>query len=46
MGLRPRTKFVMELKQRRCGKCGAKLNRQLKRCPRCSARQGRPKSRK
>ena len=32
MGTRPRTKFVMELKSRRCPKCGGKLNNQQKRC--------------
>jgi hypothetical protein len=43
MGIRPRTGFVMQLKNRRCSKCGAKLNRQLKRCSRCSSAQARPK---
>jgi hypothetical protein len=36
MGLRPRTKFVKKLKARRCSGCGAKLNTQKVRCPRCS----------
>ena len=43
MGIRPRTKFVMEQKARRCGKCGAKLNRLVTRCKRCSGKVGRPK---
>ena len=30
MNTRPRTKFVMQLKSRRCPKCGAKLNNQVK----------------
>lgn len=44
MTLRPRTEFVLELKDRRCTKCGKKLNRQLKRCPVCANdKLGRPK---
>jgi hypothetical protein len=40
---RPRTKFVMQLKQRRCPKCGAKLNNQVNRCKRCHEAQKKPK---
>jgi hypothetical protein len=40
---RPRTKFVMQLKERRCPKCGAKLNNQVKRCKRCHEVQKKPK---
>ena len=43
MGTRPRTQFVKTLKERRCGKCGAKLNTQRIRCKRCGNAQGRPK---
>lgn len=46
MGIRPRTGFVMELKRRRCSKCGCKLNPQLTRCSRCSSKQSRPKKKK
>ena len=45
MGIRPRTKFTMQLKNRRCSKCGAKLNNQKKRCKRCSAVAGKPRKR-
>jgi hypothetical protein len=43
MKTRPRTKFVMQLKSRRCPKCGAKLNNQVKRCRRCAAVVGKPR---
>lgn len=43
MGIRPRSKFVMQTKMRRCPKCGCKLNSQLTRCKRCHAGQTRPK---
>ena len=43
MGIRPRTKFVMDQKARRCPKCGAKLNRQITRCKRCASPLSRPK---
>ena len=43
MQRRPRTKFVLELKARRCPKCGAKLNNQVVRCKRCHEKQTRPK---
>lgn len=43
MGIRPRTSFVLKLKARRCGKCGAKLNNQVTRCKRCHKSQGKPK---
>jgi len=43
MGTRPRTKFVHQLKNRRCAKCGALLNRQVTRCRRCHETAGRPK---
>lgn len=39
MGLRGRTKFVKKLKDRRCAKCGGKLNRHQTRCGRCHAEQ-------
>ena len=45
MGIRPRTKFVMQLKNRRCPRCGAKLNNQVKRCKRCAAVAGKPRKR-
>ncbi len=45
-GIRPRTKFVLELRKRRCPKCGAKLNNQRVRCKRCHAAQSRPKNKK
>jgi len=45
MGIRPRTKFTMQLKSRRCPKCNAKLNNQVKRCKRCSAVAGKPRKR-
>jgi predicted RNA-binding Zn-ribbon protein involved in translation (DUF1610 family) len=43
MQSRPRTKFVMQLKSRRCPKCGAKLNNQVIRCKRCHQAQSKPK---
>jgi len=43
MRTRPHSKFVQQLKARRCGKCGGKLNNQVRRCKRCHATQGRPK---
>ena len=43
MRTRPRSKFVKQLKARRCTKCGAKMNTLIKRCKRCSAAVGRPK---
>jgi predicted RNA-binding Zn-ribbon protein involved in translation (DUF1610 family) len=46
MGTRPRTAFVMKLKARRCPKCGAALNEQIKRCKRCAALTPRPKMKK
>ncbi len=42
MGTRPRTKFVLEVKARRCSKCGVKLGRHETRCTRCHAVQTRP----
>ena len=35
MQSRPRTKFVLKLKARRCPKCGGKINSQVTRCKRC-----------
>lgn len=32
---RPRTAYVKKLKERRCARCGSKLNSQRKRCKRC-----------
>jgi hypothetical protein len=43
MKSRPRTKFTMKLKNRRCAKCGAKLNNQVTRCRRCTAVAGKPR---
>jgi hypothetical protein len=43
MKTRPRTKFTLKLKARRCAKCGGKLNNQVKRCRRCSAAAGKPR---
>ncbi len=34
--VRPRTKLVLNRKSLRCPKCGAAVNRQLKRCKRCA----------
>lgn len=42
MGLRERTRFVKQLKNRRCPKCGCKLNRQQTRCRRCHLAQTHP----
>lgn len=41
--VRPRTKFVMQLKSRRCPKCNAMINNQRKRCTRCSKALVKPK---
>jgi ribosomal protein L40E len=43
MKTRPRTKFAMQVKSRRCSKCGAKLNSLVTRCKRCHEKQNRPK---
>ena len=43
MKTRPRTKFVHQLKNPRCPKCGAKLNNQVKRCKRGTAVVGKPR---
>jgi rubredoxin len=43
MKSRPATKFTMALKNRRCPKCGAKLNNQVKRCKRCTQVVGKPR---
>jgi hypothetical protein len=43
MKTRPRTSFVMKLKNRRCPKCGGAINSQRMRCKRCHESQGRPK---
>jgi hypothetical protein len=43
MKTRPRTKFTMQLRNRRCPKCGAKLNNQVKRCKRCTMVVGKPR---
>ncbi len=42
MRTRPRSKFVKQLKARRCSKCGGKMNTLSKRCKRCSAPVARP----
>ena len=42
MGMRPRSKLVKSRKERRCNKCGAKLNSQRTRCKRCSNQQSIP----
>ncbi|MEX0937318.1 MAG: hypothetical protein WDZ59_05610 [Pirellulales bacterium] len=36
MGLRPRTARVKAGKQRRCATCGCLVNKQRKRCKKCS----------
>jgi len=46
MKSRPRTKFVLQLKNRRCPKCGAKVNNQVKRCKRCAGMLSKPRKRK
>lgn len=33
---RPRTEYVTKKRSRRCPKCNAALNHQLKRCKRCA----------
>ena len=43
MKTRPRTKFAMKVKSRRCPKCGGKINSLQTRCRRCHERQSRPK---
>ena len=43
MKSRPATKFTLALKARRCAKCGAKLNNQVKRCKRCTAVASKPR---
>ncbi len=43
MKSRPATKFTLQLKARRCPKCNAKLNNQVKRCKRCTAVVGKPR---
>ena len=45
MQSRPRTKFVMTLKTRRCRKCGGKLNNQVTRCKRCHKVAAKPRKR-
>lgn len=42
VGIRPRSKFVLEVKDRRCPKCGAKINNQRVRCKKCSQALTRP----
>jgi ribosomal protein S27AE len=34
-GIRPRTSFVIRLKNKRCPKCGKPINRKKLRCGRC-----------
>jgi ribosomal protein L40E len=43
MGIRSRTRFVQQLKARRCPKCGGRINSQQVRCKRCHQQQQRPK---
>jgi len=43
MRTRPHTKFVNQLKARRCAKCGTLLGTQRKRCKRCATPGTRPK---
>lgn len=43
MRTRPRTKFVMKKKSRRCPKCGGAINTQRTRCKRCNQTQTKPK---
>jgi predicted amidophosphoribosyltransferase len=42
VGIRPRTKFNLETKERRCPKCGAKVNNQRVRCKKCAGELSRP----
>jgi predicted amidophosphoribosyltransferase len=46
VGIRPRSKFVLEVKDRHCPKCGAKINNQRVRCKKCSQELSRPAKRK
>jgi len=46
VGMRPRSKFVLEVRDRRCPKCGAKINNQRVRCKKCSQELSRPAKRK
>jgi predicted amidophosphoribosyltransferase len=46
VGMRPRTQFKLDTKQRVCPKCGAKVNNQRVRCKKCSEQLGRPIKRK
>ena len=43
MRTRPRSKFVKKLKNRRCGKCGAKMSLGRVRCKRCASVSSQPK---
>jgi predicted nucleic acid-binding Zn ribbon protein len=44
-GVRPRSKFVMKTKNRRCPKCGAAVNNQRTRCKKCAKVLSKPKKR-
>jgi hypothetical protein len=47
VGIRPRTKFVLQTGERRCPKCGCKINNQRVRCKKCAGLVPKPvKSRK
>ena len=46
VGIRPRSKFVLQTKERVCPKCGAKVNNQRVRCKKCSEEIARPVKRK
>jgi hypothetical protein len=42
VGIRPRTKFVLQTGDRRCAKCGAKVNNQRVRCKKCAGLLDKP----
>ena len=42
VGIRPRTKFVLQTGARRCPKCGAKVNNQRVRCKKCASEIAKP----
>jgi hypothetical protein len=42
VGIRPRTKFVLQTTTRTCPKCGAKVNNQRVRCKKCASQIAKP----